>query len=900
MALRTKTIEYAFPTNTTQLATNTRFDFTAITLAISETTSRTFLNVYVQIDHQCNDAVGGNNVTSRTIGIKLGAVAFNDVVRSEPIFEAYSTTSYRWTRDVTSYFNANFGSGTSETCQVGFIFNGQSSQSVTAKLVITYQFDDAAENIRTKTIKIPLDSPTGMQTNTLVEIGTNQVPQLTSGGFIPENSPTIRAMWFELSGNQDTGGSQTDFNLAAALDAEGEANVSGTWEEGNTNYANWFFLVWRRDDMSPTAAHAFKARTSTTGRVSNLCVVLCVTYDYNHSASSTILNSVEMHLPRLATVMGGSGTTAEAQRSQLKFMVEEPSTITLLQSAVMLQFNALALQAANNLMRVGSQSYRTYTWGTAFSGAPPNGAFTQLHRIDSGAAAGSAGLTLARGENTITLDSYMSDTDDQSTPFNVDAMAIVNYTSGKHSLGSEAHTKTTKWNLRDSIRTTGTTYYTSIAAVKPILSQPHYWVTAVGFTNNMYVAGSTKCWTTAEIGAGEGQGDGWAEICSVTTFNDENLLYTPFQDATALFTRHPLDPSSARLNMSRTRRYRVGLTSQTGGTDSTDIISDCILYVTFSSMPLVVERSTTPAQASLEINVYRADSKVRTYKTFTDADGDFTHISHTDALPHFCEAVLGTTYAGRSYDFTPTGSDFDITWTPASTANLTCWLRADLGVTTAGGAVSAWVDQSGSSNSGAQATGGSQPSNTLDGGDGQAAVLFDGTADQIEVTDSAGFASTTTFSVGVWARMAATFPTNGTLFGQWSSTATDQKFRMYVATGGNLVVEVTSGSSVSTATVSSVLAVNSWYHLAFVYDGGGSGSAGRLKLYINGVLQTSVFTNSAVPSSVNNPTGTLTVGSSGIASTYFNGHVGEVTHNNGTALTQDQVKLLYYYRPRFG
>lgn len=899
MALRTKTIEYAFPTNTTSLASNTRFDFTAITLYIPETTSRTFLNVYVQIDHQQNDATGGSDVTSRLIGIKLGAVAFNDVTRSEAFFEGFSTTSYRWTRDVTSYFNTNFGSGTSQTCQVGFNFNGQVSQSVTAKIYITYQYDDASENTRVKTIKIPLDSPTGMQTNTLTEIGTNQVPQLTSSGFIPENSPTIRAMWFELSGNQDTGGSNTDFNLYAALDSEGEVNVSGTWEEGNSNYPNWFFIVWRRDDMSTTSAHAFKARTSTTARVSNLCVVLCVTYEYNHSASSTILNSLEMFMPRMTNMMTGSGTTAEAHRTQLKFMIEEPTTITLLQSAVLLQFNTYALQACNNLTRVGSQSYRTYTWGVNFSGNPPNGAFTQLQRIDSGGAQG-AGISLARGENTLTVDSYMSDTDDAQAPFNVDAMVILNYTSGKHSLGSEAHAKTTKWNFRDSLRTTGSTQYHLISATKPFISQPHYWVVAAGFTFNAFVSGTTKFFVALEAGAGEGAEDGWPEVCETTAYNDENILFTPFQDCSNVFGRHPLDPNG-KLNLSRTRRMRIAQVSQTAGLDATDFITDCIMFVTFSAMPLVVERSTSPAQVSAKVDTYRADTKQLLYRSYTDADGDFTILCHTDAISHFNESVIGSTYAGRSFDFTPTGTDFDITWTPASLTNLTCWLRGDLGVTTSGGSVSAWTDQSGNSNSGSQGTSGFRPTNSLDGGDGMASVVFDGTDDQVDITDSAGFGSTTAVSVGVWARMGSSFPSNGTIFGQWNSTATSQKFRMYVATGGNLVVEVTSSSSVSTATVSSVLSVSTWYHLAFVYDGGQAGDSTRLKLYINGVLQTATFTNSAVPSSINNPTGVISVGSaSGVASTFFNGSVGEVVHVNGTALTQDNVKMLYYYRPRFG
>lgn len=893
MALRTKKIEYAFPTSTTSLASNTRLDFSAITIYIPETTSRTFLNVIIEINHQQNDAAGGSNVTSRLIGIKLGSASFDDVTRSEAIIEGFSTTSYRWTRDVTSYFNTNFGSGGSQTCQVGFNFNGQVSQSVTAKVIITYQFDDS-DTTRVKTIKVPLESPTGMQTNTLTEIGTNQVPQLTSGGLIPEASPTIRAIWFELYGNQDTSGATTDFGLEASLDAEAGVAVSGTWEEGNSNYPNWFFVCWRRDDMSPTAAHAFKARTTTTGRVSNLCVMLCVTYEYDESSTSTVLCSLEMPMARLATLLGGSGSTAEVQRSQFKFMIEDPGTITLKQSAVMLSFNTFALQAANNLVRVGSQSYRTYTWGVNFSGNPFNGQLTQHHRIDSGGAQG-AGITLARGENTLTLDTYMSDTDDAQAPFNVDAVAYINYTCDKHSLGSDAQTRTIRWLLRDSIRTSGSSQYLTVSATKPSISQPHYGVVAVGFSMNVFLSGTTKVFAAAEQGTGEGSGDGWVELIDVVGYNDENIPYTPYMDATRYFMRHPLEPSTTRMNLSRTRRFRVGMASQTAGLDATDFISDLSMYLTFSAMPLEVSRGVAPAVNGLTVNIYRADTKAWLYQAVTTATGGFSFVCHTDALTHFAETVSGTTYAGRSADFTPTGFSLNISWLPTSLSGLAIWLRADSGVTTAGGSVSAWTDGSGNSNNAAQGTAGNRPTNPLDPGDGLAAILFDGTNDQLEVTDASSFGSTSAFSVAAWVRTAATFPSDGTLVAQWGAT---ERFIMRVATGGDFVVLLSAGTA-GTGTVAAALATNTWYHLAFTYDGSGSGNSGKLKMYINGVQQTVTFSGT-IPGSVGNPTSLLSIGSRNTASTYFNGHMDDIIFVDNRAMTQNEVITHYRYRPRFG
>jgi hypothetical protein len=188
-----------------------------------------------------------------------------------------------------------------------------------------------------------------------------------------------------------------------------------------------------------------------------------------------------------------------------------------------------------------------------------------------------------------------------------------------------------------------------------------------------------------------------------------------------------------------------------------------------------------------------------------------------------------------------------------------------------------------------------RPTYLADSGDGKAAISFDGTDDQLDITDSASLGSTTAFSVSCWIRTGATFPSNGTIIAQWGAT---ERFLMRVETGGNLVVSISNGSA-GTATVSAALAVSTWYLLTFTYDGSGSGNSGKLKVYINAALQVPSFSGT-VPTSTGNPTTVLSLGSRNTASTYFNGYIAEVVFVDGRAMTEDEIMRHYWYRPRFG
>lgn len=888
MALRSKTVEYAFPTLTTQLNGASRNDFAAITLYIAETSARRFTSVTVRVTCIENAAASGTAIGNRTVGCKLGAVAFSDQSpASENFPDVSQATSYAWLHDFTSYFNTNFGSGTSQTCQVGFSVSTQNIHALTAKIYITYEFEDSTSPTRTKTVRIPIESPTTSLTATLAEIGTNQVPLLDT--FLPEAGKTIRYIWYEVAANDHRGDISTDFALELSLDAE--AGVSfGTWEMGQ-EASRWIEVAWVRNDQTTNATHAFKARTTTASRMNNLNAWLCVTYEYDEASTTTVLSSLRMIMPQLFLRTTASDTLANGYRSEFRFVVEEPGPVTLLQSAVFLAFRSMNYTTLNLLARVGGQSARTYNAVSTTSSNFSGGQYGFTHRLDSGGAQGS-GLSLARGENAIKFDVYQSGSETSSTPFGGHAIALINYTAAKHEFGSDAHSHTVH-QLAFNTAISPSTMTMRTASIKWPIPENLFWMHAAG--------AQVTVWTNQEMtptiglhtqwAPDETQEAGWSLLVQWDQgYGNQNVLFQPMNDFTHLVAKHPHDPTPRRMNPRKTRRYRIGETKVLGQ----DLIYDAQLWLSYNALPTALERAVTPAAVSVPVSIHRSDTTEVQYSTASMSSGAFIVPCYTTSMTSFAQGYRSGVSAGRSFDFTPSGFPYSITWTPTAMANDSIWLRADLGMTQAG-TVSAWADQTGNANNAAQGVSGSRPTYNADGGDGLPSVSFDGTADLLEITDSGTLASTTAFSASLWIKTGATFPTDGTIIGHWGAT---ERFLMRVETGGNLVVSISNGSA-GTATVAAALVVSRWYHVAFAYDGAGTGNAGRLKVYINGVQQSPSFSGT-VPASTGNPTTLLSIGSRNAASTYFNGSVDDVVFIDGRAMTELEVLTHYLYRQRAG
>lgn len=127
-------------------------------------------------------------------------------------------------------------------------------------------------------------------------------------------------------------------------------------------------------------------------------------------------------------------------------------------------------------------------------------------------------------------------------------------------------------------------------------------------------------------------------------------------------------------------------------------------------------------------------------------------------------------------------------------------------------------------------------------------VVFDGVGDYVDLGSLDVVEAQSALTVSLWVKVttAADFKM---LFGkQFSGTS-----RVTVQTGGSgigdsneVIVSVSNGSTCNGNTSgANLLTLNTWVHLALVFDGGGAANADRMKLYAGGVAKTLNFTGTA-------------------------------------------------------
>ncbi|WP_437310027.1 hypothetical protein [Sorangium sp. So ce388] len=652
MTIRSNSVSFAFAHDATALAAATRRELAAATVQVDETSSRTFTSVFVEVVCRGNET-SSTSMTSRLIGIKIDAAAFSDETKSETITTTGDQHSFRFRRDVTSYFNTNF-TGTSHSVQVAVQFGGLATINHCARLVVTYQYDDATATTRTKTAYIPLDSAAGTLTTTLTEIGTNQIPQLTGvGGFLPESGITIRDQFLWVQANEGHDSGTTDDQLAIAIDAESET-LFGVLEQA-LDSSPWMELWWKRTDLSASSAHAFRARSvAVTNRFPQLCAIYVVTYSYDHPASvaaNALLHSLRIPFPNEPSAFGGATSGLQSKISVI-VPIEDPGTITLKQSGVLMAYNMPNSLLSGLNIAIGAQSHRAYTPSTLYNS--PAGPQTVCQRFDSGAAAG-LGVTLARGENEITLSWYRTSTGSGGAGYGMNALLILNYVSGADPAGAGAHTRTIElWGGgTDAVGASTVRDYT----FQPSIPESAYWVVCMGFAIDYLQAGRGAVSFLGERQAGEGLADGW-EILMVNPFcvSNENSVNTLWCNASAHFDRHPSDPDAKRLAVENSRAWRMS--SFLDGTNSHGGWSSFVALITYHTLTRSLSGAVSGYDSGgngsgITVNVRRADTGDLLYQAATSSGGGYSITAYSNTLALFAEARQDATHVGRSNNFTP-------------------------------------------------------------------------------------------------------------------------------------------------------------------------------------------------------------------------------------------------------
>lgn len=646
MALRTKTIEYAWPLDITSVATAVARTHAALTVNIPETTSRTFRSVVLEFSQRDNTATAAST-TAVALGVQINAVAVSTATVTQTITNSGENQSFVFIKDVTAYFQTNF-TGTTNTVTATITNTGNATINSSCRIIITYEYDDAAATTRIKTVKIPVDGAVTNLTTTYANLGgvASQIPALNT--FLPEASKVYRSIFFVWETHTGTTAA-----AASTLDISYNGGTTTVSDGSHANTLNSDVFYRRIDNLTATlntaVAGTIQAKvTSTTGMPCPcLCGHLVVTYEYDHSTSTSIMNSVQLAVMDEIGMTGGP-TTADKSRFSREISVQEPGTIALAQSGVFVSYISSGAMVMD--LRIGAQPSRTFTTAaTARSGS-----VSSMRRIDSGAAGG-VGMTLAHGSNTIVVDWFTTGTTIGTIASNISGMLFLNYTSDKHADGDGSHFHTTQWCITPySTGFTGTasSRVQVTSATTPIIPETDYWLGGLGYYITLMTNGGTASnfgyAMQCEVQATESEGAGWRGMYSCMYESDvevgPSLCIARARDD---FKRWPQDPDTNRLNVETARNYRYDnslIVSTTAG-----VISQSMVLVSWHNITYAVAGSITGSGGgTVTIDAHRETDGLMLGTTSRVGDGAYSIPWYDNTVNVYAEAYEDGTHIGRS------------------------------------------------------------------------------------------------------------------------------------------------------------------------------------------------------------------------------------------------------------
>ena len=465
MATRTKTIEYALATQSASVATSVVRVFPPLLVYVPETGSRVFRNAFVEIN--CMDNVSAaTSITGWKWQYRIGTVSGGGTPVSESLTSTIANTgenmSFVWVHDVTKIFTADFSANTlSASFDFGMIITGSATSNACVKLHITYDYNDVA-GIRIKTVHIPMDSYffTASATASSGTPGTliDRIPLLNT--YLPESTKTYRDIHFEFCGNDflvSTGSRQATASFC--LDGTSKQGDTGSFGPMETTLlsARYFKYLWNHNSMATSTTHSVWAMSQHVGRTLNgVAAKLSVTYEYDHAASTKIMNCIQLAAADDSGYMGGS-TATDRSRFSREFLIQEPA-ITMSRCGIyhsLIDAGAVTFRtsvSSGSLTQSLVAGLRDFT----FPAVVTCGGWMCGTRFDSGAT-GSQGMGLVRGKNVLVNDWHRTGTTIGTLGSNYTAFAIFNYESAKSSQagGDANHSQIRKWFLLPVSSSTG-------------------------------------------------------------------------------------------------------------------------------------------------------------------------------------------------------------------------------------------------------------------------------------------------------------------------------------------------------------------------------------------------------------------------------------------------------------
>lgn len=596
------------------------------TVYIPETTNRTILSAQVEFSFYQNST---SSIFIQRVHGSIGVGGESEIeTKVVTITNTGEHISSISRFDLTTFLETNDPGTASFTLNLVFSITSQSittaniAQNVGCRIFITYVAEE--QSTRIKTVAIPINSQTGALGTTLTTL--DSIPILDS--FLPEASKTYRDIWFEIGANS-TSTSAVDYTLTLALDAESGDNFTFT---NSANSAAWNKIIYPRNSMTTSVTHDFKAKSSAAQFTFRwMTVVLWVTYEYNHSTSTSVLNSLQLPM---VEEPGWTGATGEADlsRESRELMIQEPETIAVKQSAILLNFNDSVSVGTLNI-KIGSDA--AFTSYTHAAGTLHCGQFGLMHRADSG-------LPLTRGLNTLKIDWY-SNTSTRAP--GMTGLLFLNYTSSIHASGDAVHNKTIWWHMA-SINTASSSI--EISGFAPTIQENEYYLNCAGFRwSQMTDAADKGMVLLVEPSSIESPGDGWDSLFSQFSKSDAEMSYIDiWVRARDSFKRYPHDTDSSRVDIFNPKRYRAASTDATVDTITGFITTHHIKY----NIAGTITGPSSVNVSGISVEAHRSDTDECIGRTTTSSSGTYSIPWYDNTIPVYVHAGSGNA-GGRSRDF---------------------------------------------------------------------------------------------------------------------------------------------------------------------------------------------------------------------------------------------------------
>jgi hypothetical protein len=629
MATRLKTVHYAFPT-LAALTNNTLTSLTQITIFLPETGTKTFRSVVAHVTFDDIVTATGGTLTTKTLNFRLGAAAFTSVANANTLTNSGENISFHLTADYTTHFVTNW-TGASMTADFQLQINQSTGTTVGmvnvgVTLEITYEYDDTSTT-QVKSVMIPLNAPVSNITTAAVTYDT--FPALDT--YLPETSKVYRNMYIVVQGNEHRNAATTDNTMTINL---GASTVTTGNYEGALASDRWFRYVWNLTAAGfvGTAATQNFQLSVTVARFNHPQCYAVITYEYNETTSTSIMNSVM--LPLDVNAPFGGTTSADYQRATRDFFIQEPGTITTNKIAFFPFWSQVAAISTLN-MRIGTGAFVSYT-DTASVLCGTNGSMV---RNDSA-------FTLIHGRNSLNFDVFRSDTADFG--WNASGFWLINYTSGKHSTGTGAHNHTVFWGVQQNGTAAGLDNYT-IAATSIIIPETSYYITAIGTRLITLLSTATPAGFAIAVEklAAEG-GVEWEAIYTDIVQTDSEIgTFYAWAQSKIIFDRWPGDPDTDRIDAEISRRWRVNL-PQPAATGGIAWIGFSQLF-TYHTITYTVSGTVSGSSGgTVTLNVHRATSGEKVLSTTRTGNGTYSLTWYDDTESLFVEARESGTLLGRS------------------------------------------------------------------------------------------------------------------------------------------------------------------------------------------------------------------------------------------------------------